>query len=333
MDRDHRWERTKLAYDAMAKGQGPTAPSAEEAIQRGYAQGLGDEHQLPTVITHDGEPVATVQAHDAVIFFNFRGDRPRQLTKAFVLPEFDAFDRGPRIDDLFFVTLAEYEKGLPVVVAFPPERLTDPVTVPLARVVSEAGLTQFHVAETEKYAHVTYFINGGREAPFPGEDRVLVPSPRVATYDLQPEMSAPGVAAAVVDGLAHKPYALVVVNFANCDMVGHTGKIEATIRATETVDEQVARVVDATLAHGGVALITADHGNAEQMLEPSGRPWTAHTSNPVPFILVAGDDHPALRGAKLRDGGKLGDVSPTILELLGLPQPPEMTGHSLISRG
>ena len=331
MDRDHRWERTKLAYDAMAKGQGPTAPSAEEAILRGYAQGLGDEHQLPTVITHDGEPIGTVQAHDAVIFFNFRGDRPRQLTKAFVLPEFDAFDRGPRIEDLFFVTLAEYEKGLPVVVAFPPERLTDPVTVPLARVVSEAGLSQFHVAETEKYAHVTYFINGGREAPFPGEDRVLVPSPRVATYDLQPEMSAAGVADAVVDGLARKPYALVVVNFANCDMVGHTGKIEATIRATETVDEQVARVVDATLAHGGVALITADHGNAEQMLEPNGRPWTAHTSNPVPFILVAGKDHSALRGAKLRDGGKLGDVSPTILELLGLPQPPEMTGHSLIS--
>jgi 2,3-bisphosphoglycerate-independent phosphoglycerate mutase len=158
-----------------------------------------------------------------------------------------------------------------------------------------------------------------------------VPSPRVATYDLQPEMSAPGVADAVVDGLARKPYTLVVVNFANCDMVGHTGKIEATIRATETVDEQVARVVDATLAHGGVALITADHGNAEQMLEPNGRPWTAHTSNSVPFILVAGDDHPALQGAKLRDGGKLGDVSPTILELLGLPQPPEMTGHSLIS--
>src|SRR5438067_1369482 len=224
MDRDHRWERTKLAYDAMAKGQGPTAPSAEEAVQRGYAQGLGDEHQLPTVITHDDEPVATVQPHDAVIFFNFRGDRPRQLTKAFVLPEFDAFDRGPRIADLFFVTLAEYEKGLPVVVAFPPERLTDPVTVPLAR------------------------------------------------------------------------------------------------------------VVDATLARSGVALITADHGNAEQMLEPGGRPWTAHTSNPVPFILVAGDDHPALQGARLRDGGKLGDVSPTILELLELPQPPEMTGHSLISR-
>jgi len=260
------------------------------------------------------------------------GDRPRQLTRAFVLPEFDAFDRGPRIADLFFVTLAEYEKGLPVVVAFPPERLTDPVTVPLARVVSEAGLAQFHVAETEKYAHVTYFINGGREAPFPGEDRVLVPSARVATYDLQPEMSAPGVADAVVDGLARMPYTLVVVNLANCDMVGHTGKIEATIRATETVDEQVARVVDATLAQGGVALITADHGNAEQMLEPNGRPWTAHTSNPVPFILVAGDDHPALQGARLRDGGKLGDVSPTILELVGLPQPPEMTGHSLISR-
>ena len=330
MDRDHRWERTKLAYDAMAHGAGPTASSAGEAIRRGYDEGLGDEHQLPTVITAGGEPVATVQAHDAVIFFNFRGDRPRQLTKAFVLPEFDGFERGPRIEDLFFVTLAEYEKDLPVVVAFPPERLSDPVTMPLARVVSAAGLTQLHVAETEKYAHVTYFINGGREEPFEGEDRVLVPSPRVTTYDLQPEMSAAGVADAVVHGLARQPYALVVVNFANCDMVGHTGQIEPTVRAVETVDREVARVVDATLAHGGVALITADHGNAEQMLEPGGGPWTAHTSNPVPFILVAGDQQSALRNVTLREGGKLGDVSPTILALLGQPQPEQMTGQNLI---
>ena len=330
MDRDNRWERIKLAYDAMARGQGPTAASADEAIERGYAEGVGDEYQLPTVMTHDGKAVATVGAHDAVIFFNFRGDRPRQLTKAFVLPEFDSFDRGPRIEDLYFVTLAEYEKNLPVVVAFPPERLSDPVTVPLARVVSEAGLRQLHVAETEKYAHVTYFINGGREEPFPGEDRTLAPSPKVATYDLAPEMNAAGVADAVVEGLAREDYALVIVNFANSDMVGHTGDIAATIKAVETVDAQVARVVAATLARGGVALITADHGNAEQMLSPEGGgPWTAHTSNPVPFIVVA-PEGTAVRHATLRDGGRLGDVSPTILALLGLEQPREMTGKSIV---
>jgi len=332
MDRDNRWERTRLAYDAMVHAQGPAAPSPEEAVQRGYAEGVTDEYQLPTVITVDEQPVATVQPHDAVIFFNFRGDRPRQLTKAFVLPEFDGFERGPRIEDLFFVTLAEYEKGLPVVVAFPPERLSDPVTVPLAAVVSHAGLPQLHVAETEKYAHVTYFINGGREEPFPGEDRTLAPSPKVATYDLAPEMNASGVADAVVNGLDGTSYALVIVNFANCDMVGHSGRIEATVRAVETVDGQVARVVDATLAHGGVALITADHGNAEQMLEPggSGGPWTAHTSNPVPFILVAPDARPDLQQAILRPGGRLGDVAPTILRLLGLEQPAAMTGESLV---
>jgi 2,3-bisphosphoglycerate-independent phosphoglycerate mutase len=330
MDRDKRWDRTERAYRAMAQGIGPTATSAEEAVQAGYNSGLGDEHQLPTVIVKEGQPVAMVQVHDAVIFFNFRGDRPRQLTRAFVLPEFDGFDRGPRIDDLFFVTLAEYEQGLPVVVAFPPERLSDPVTAPLALVLSASGLRQLHVAETEKYAHVTYFLNGGREEPFPGEDRVLVPSPKVATYDLQPEMSAAGVADAVVDGLASQPYAFDVVNFANCDMVGHTGDIPATVKAVETVDTQLKRVVDATLAQGGVALITADHGNAETMLEPGGGPWTAHTSNPVPFVLVAADSHPELKSVHLRDGGKLGDVSPTILYLLGLPQPDVMTGRCLI---
>jgi len=330
MDRDNRWDRTKLAYDAMAHGQGPTAVSAAEAIERGYAEGLGDEHQLPAVMTTDGAPVATVAAHDAVIFFNFRGDRPRQLTKAFVLPEFDQFDRGPRIEDLYFVTLAEYEKGLPVVVAFPPERLSDPVTAPLALVISAAGLRQLHVAETEKYAHVTYFINGGREEPFPGEDRALVPSPQVGTYDEAPDMSAAGVADAVVEGLAREDYALVIVNFANSDMVGHTGDIAATVRAVETVDTQVARVVAATLAKGGAALITADHGNAEQMLAPEGGgPWTAHTNNPVPFILAA-PDGTSVRHATLRDGGKLGDVGPTILALLGLEQPAEMTGESLV---
>jgi len=330
MDRDNRWERIRLAYDAIARGQGLTAASAEEAIARDYAEGLGDEYQLPTVMTHDGAPAAIVSAHDAVIFFNFRGDRPRQLTKAFVLPEFDQFDRGPRIEDLYFVTLAEYEKDLPVVVAFPPERLSDPVTVPLAKVISEAGLRQLHVAETEKYAHVTYFINGGREEPFPGEDRALVPSLKVSTYDKAPEMSAAGVADAVTEGLAREDYALVIVNFANSDMVGHTGDIPATIKAVETVDTQVARVVAATLAKGGAALITADHGNAEQMLAPNGGgPWTAHTSNPVPFIVVA-PDGAAIRHATLREGGKLGDVGPTILALLGLARPGEMTGESLV---
>ncbi|HWE60640.1 MAG TPA: 2,3-bisphosphoglycerate-independent phosphoglycerate mutase, partial [Chloroflexota bacterium] len=308
MDRDKRWDRTARAYRAMVFAEGPQAASADRAIAASYEAGVNDEFVLPTVLVRDGQPVATVGDGDAVIFFNFRGDRPRQLTRAFVLPDFDGFDRGPRLRDLYFVTLAEYEKGVPVVVAFPPESLADPVEVSLAQVVSEAGLRQLHVAETEKYAHVTYFINGGREEPFPGEDRILIPSQKVATYDLAPEMSAAGIADAVVQRLHDDPPDLVIMNFANCDMVGHSGLMEPTITAVETVDACLGRVLDAVADVGGVAIVTADHGNAEQMIDPeTGAPQTAHTTNPVPCVLIAPDTRPELRHGSLRDDGILGD--------------------------
>ncbi|HXT38200.1 MAG TPA: 2,3-bisphosphoglycerate-independent phosphoglycerate mutase [Chloroflexota bacterium] len=333
MDRDKRWDRTAAAYQAMVAGEGPRADSPEGAISAAYAAGTTDEFIMPTVITRDGQPVATIGDGDAVIFFNFRGDRPRQLTRAFVQPDFSGFDRGEPLRDLYFVTLAEYEKGVPVVVAFPPEALADPIEISLAEVVSNLGMRQLHVAETEKYAHVTYFINGGHEEPFPGEDRVLVPSQKVATYDLAPEMSAAGVAQAVIDRLVDDaPPALVIMNFANCDMVGHSGMLEPTIRAVETVDQCLGRVLAAVEAAGGVAIVTADHGNAEMMVDPeTGSPHTAHTTNPVPCVLVAPDTLPALRQVALRDGGVLGDISPTILVLLGAPQPAAMKARSLLA--
>jgi 2,3-bisphosphoglycerate-independent phosphoglycerate mutase len=330
MDRDRRWDRTRLAYDAMVHGIGPTALSVEEAIRRSYAADVTDEFIVPTVIvtSSDGRPVATVSDGDAVIFFNFRTDRPRQLVRAFVMPHFSEFDRGPQLQDLCFVTMTAYEKELPTRVAF---ESTD-VTMPLARILSDRGRRQLHAAETEKYAHVTFFFNGGREAPFPGEERILIPSPReVGTYDKKPEMSGPEVARATAEAIESGGYTFVLVNFANADMVGHTGVMEAAIRAVETVDAAVGTVVDATSRQGGVTLITADHGNAEQMIDyETGGPYTAHTvSNPVPFILVPGS-HTELEGARLRQGGVLADVAPTILELLGIPKPEDMTGTSLI---
>ncbi|MDB5077258.1 MAG: 2,3-bisphosphoglycerate-independent phosphoglycerate mutase [Chloroflexi bacterium] len=333
MDRDKRWDRVAKAYKAMVSGDGNEATDAVEAIEASYAEGVNDEFITPTVLVHDGRPVATVGDGDAVIFFNFRGDRPRELTRAFVMPDFDDFDRGTPLKDLYFVTLAEYERGVPVVVAFPPESLSDPVEVSLAQVVSEVGLKQLHVAETEKYAHVTYFINGGHEEPFPGEDHVLVPSQKVATYDLAPEMSAAGVAQTVVDRLTSDPPALVIMNFANCDMVGHSGMLEPTIRAVEVVDQCLGQVLEAVAGAGGVALVTADHGNAELMVDPvTGAPHTAHTTNPVPFVLVAPKTLPELHDVALRDDGVLGDVSPTILQLLNLPQPAAMRARSLLKR-
>ena len=330
MDRDKRWDRTARAYRAMVKGEGLQSTNAIAAIEASYADGVNDEFVVPTVLVQDGRPIAMVEDGDAVIFFNFRGDRPRQLTRAFVLPNFDGFDRGGQLKDLYFVTLAEYEKDVPVVVAFPPESLEDPVEVSLAQVVSDLGMRQLHVAETEKYAHVTYFINGGLEEPFPGEDRVLVPSQKVATYDLAPEMSADGIAAAVVDRLSSDPPSLVIMNFANCDMVGHSGMMEPTIRAVETVDACLSRILDAVERVHGMAIVTADHGNAELMVDPqTGEPHTAHTINPVPCVLITPEDHP-LRHATLREGGILGDISPTILELLGAPQPAAMGARSLL---
>lgn len=331
MDRDRRWDRTRLAYDAMVHGIGPTATSAREAIARSYETGATDEFIVPTVIVTgtDGKPVATVTDGDSVIFFNFRTDRPRQIVRALVMPDFSEFDRGPRLRDLHFVTMTAYEKDLPTDVAFG----ASDVTMPLARILSERGMHQLHVAETEKYAHVTFFFNGGREEPFPDEDRILVPSPRdVGTYDKRPEMSGRAVAETAANAIGTGKYQFVLVNFANADMVGHTGVIEAAITAVETVDSGVGAVVDATARQGGVALITADHGNAEQMIDyDTGGPYTAHTvSNPVPFILAPGQ-HAGLAHAHLRENGVLADVAPTVLQLLGIPKPSEMTGASLIA--
>jgi len=332
MDRDNRWDRTALTYFAMTRGEGVRASSAVEAIQHSYEQGITDEFIVPSVVMEDQKPVAVVKAGDALIHYNFRPDRARQLTKAFVLPELPPqaqgkFDRGPRLEDLQYVMMTEYEAGLDTyaAVAF----RADEVEMPLARVISEQGMRQFHTAETEKYAHVTYFINGRRETPFAGEDRLLVPSPKVPTYDLQPEMSAAGVTDAAVEHIRSGEYDLVVMNYANADMVGHTGVLEAAIKAVEAVDTGVGRVVEATLAVGGGLLITADHGNAEQLIEyDTGKPFTAHTTYPVPLYLVV----PQLAQVRLRDDGILADVAPTILDVLHIQQPRDMTGRSLIMR-
>ncbi|MBE3561900.1 MAG: 2,3-bisphosphoglycerate-independent phosphoglycerate mutase [Ktedonobacteraceae bacterium] len=328
MDRDNRWDRTGATYFAMTRGQGRQASSALAAIQQSYDQNVTDEFILPTVVMEEGHPVAVVKEGDAIIHYNFRPDRARQLTKAFVLPELPPqaqgkFERGPRLADLVYVMMTAYEEGLDAAVAF----RADEVEMPLARVISEQGLRQFHTAETEKYAHVTYFINGRRETPFPGEDRVLVPSPKVPTYDLQPEMSAAGVTETAIERIRSGEYDFVVMNYANADMVGHTGVIEAAIKAVEAVDRGVGQVVEATLATGGGLLITADHGNAEQLIDyHTGKPFTAHTTNPVPLYLVV----PALAQVHLRRDGILADIAPTILQIMGIRQPEEMQGYSLI---
>jgi 2,3-bisphosphoglycerate-independent phosphoglycerate mutase len=280
------------------------------------------------VIFEDGNPVATVKAGDALIHYNFRPDRARQLTKAFVMPDLPPqaegkFNRGQHLSDLQYVMMTEYEAGLDAAVAF----RADEVEMPIARVIAEQGLRQFHTAETEKYAHVTYFINGRRETPFTSEDRYLVPSPKVPTYDLQPEMSAAGITETAVERIRSGDYDFIVMNYANADMVGHTGVIEATIKGVEAVDTGVGKVVEATLAMGGSLLITADHGNAEQLIEyDTGKPFTAHTTNPVPLYLVT----PHLAQARLRSDGILADVAPTILHALNIPQPKDMSGHSLV---
>ncbi len=328
MDRDNRWDRTAMTYFAMTRAEGRCAKSAVDAIQQSYDQNVTDEFIIPTVVMQDNRPVAVVKAGDALIHYNFRPDRARQLTKAFVLKELPPqaegkFNRGPRLADLEYVMMTEYEEGLDAEVAY----RADEVDMPLARVISEHGLRQFHTAETEKYAHVTYFINGRRETPFPGEDRLLVPSPKVPTYDLQPEMSAAGVTDTAVEHIRSGQYDLVIMNYANADMVGHTGVIEAAIKAVEAVDTGVGRVVEATLAAGGGLLITADHGNAEQLIEyDTGKPFTAHTTYPVPLYLVV----PQFAHARLRTDGILADVAPTILHVLGIAQPKDMTGRSLI---
>lgn len=328
MDRDRRWERIHKAYAALVDGTGPTAESAGKALEAAYAAGVTDEFLAPTVIVADGKPVATIQPGDAVTFTNFRNDRARELTRALLDPAFDGFSRARGPLALEYVTMVEYDPVFArwVKVAFAPHD----VTAPLASVVAGHGLTQFHCAETEKYPHVTFFFNGGTEPPFQAEDRTLIPSPKVATYDLQPEMSGPEVALAVTKALSTGKYDFAIVNFANPDMVGHTGVLSAAIAACETADQCAGEVVDATLRAGGVALVTADHGNAEVMIdETTGGPFTAHTTSPVPCWLIAPEGDP-LRHATLRPGGRLADVAPTLLALLGLPAPDAMTGTSLI---
>lgn len=321
MDRDNRWERVERAWRAMVTGEGSAASSATGAVAASYAAGVTDEFVEPVVVTGaDGAPIAAVSEGDALIFFNFRPDRAREITRAFVDPAFTGFAR-PHVPSVRFVCLTEYDPTIPAAVAFPKDL---PCCV-LADVVAEAGLRQLHIAETEKYAHVTFFFNGGAEPPKAGEERILVPSPKVATYDLQPEMSAPEVTRRLVGAIEADSADLYIVNYANCDMVGHTGVLGAAIAAVEAVDAGVGAVVDAVRARGGAVLITADHGNAEQMHDPSdGGAFTAHTLSPVPLICVADG------ASSLHSGGILADVAPTVCALLGLDAPAEWTGRSLL---
>jgi 2,3-bisphosphoglycerate-independent phosphoglycerate mutase len=332
MDRDNRWPRVEKAYDAMVLAEGPRFASAEEAIAHYYDHPTepnmaGDEFVTPSVICEpdaQGQPRAVVRNGDSVVFYNYRGDRPRELTKAFVLPTFSGFDRGPKLD-LHFTTLTAYEQGLPVHVAYPkPPKMKNI----LGEIACNLKLRQFRCAETEKFPHVTFFFNDYREPPFECEDRMIVPSPQVSTYDQMPEMSAYGICDETVKRIDSGNYDLLVVNFANGDMVGHTGKLDAAVKAVEHVDVCVGRILAAVQRQNGVAIVTADHGNCEQMIDPStGGPHTAHTTYPVELIVV--DDR--FKGKRLREGGRLADVAPTILHMMGIEQPAEMTGKSLIA--
>ncbi len=323
MDRDKRWDRTARAYEIVAGRGSDRADDPVAYIRSRYAEGVTDEFLPPVSISADSRSPARIEDGDSVIFFNFRPDRARQLTHALIDADFTQFPRSRVLHDLTFVTMTEYERGLPVGIAYPPEEVRNS----LAEVVSRSGARQFHVAETEKYAHVTYFINGGRESPFVGEERLLVPSRKdVPTYERAPAMSAAPITDAVVAHLEAGGEALIVVNYANPDMVGHTGDFAATVRACETVDQCLRRVLGAALEAGGAALVTADHGNAEQKIDAeTGEALTAHTTNPVPVVLM-GTSVPALRR-----GGGLCDIAPTVLAVMGLDQPTEMTGRSLIA--
>ncbi len=336
MDRDNRWDRVEKAYKAMATGTADSyATDALSAITESYEKKVYDEEFVPTVIMRNGSPVATVEPGDAAIFFNFRPDRARELTKAFVLPGFDKFERH-YIKDLFFVTMMEYEKDLPVVVAYKPIIIHDS----LAEVVSKAGKKQFHAAETEKYAHVTFFLNGTIEDAFAGEDRALVPSPKVANYAEVPEMSAASVTKEAVKAIDSQKYDLVVINYANADMVGHTGNLPATIKACEAVDKSLGEVVKHTLAGGGVVVVTADHGNAEEVINiQTGEIDKEHSTNPVPLIIIGADfmgqagpagDPPDGDLSLIPPVGVLADVAPTVLKLMGVDKPDSMTGSPLI---
>ena len=327
MDRDNRFERVEKAYAAMVYGEGNYDTDPVHAMQASYDAGVTDEFVVPTVITENGRPVATIQADDSIIFYNFRPDRAREITRAFIMEDFDGFERRKGFFPVHYVCMTQYDKtfGDKVDIAFRPEHLNNT----LGEYLAACGKTQLRIAETEKYAHVTFFFNGGVEAPNPGEDRCLIPSPKVATYDLQPEMSAYEVTEEAVKRIDSGKYDVMILNFANPDMVGHTGVMEAAVKAVHTVDECAAKVVEAILRNGGRAIITADHGNCERMLADDGiTPFTAHTTNPVPVILVDN----GRKDAKLRSGGRLSDLAPTMLDLMGMEIPREMTGKSLIEK-
>ncbi|WP_077612005.1 2,3-bisphosphoglycerate-independent phosphoglycerate mutase [Clostridium sp. Marseille-P2415] len=322
MDRDNRWDRVEGAYNALTKGEGNHAESAVSGVQASYDKNTFDEFVEPLVVTEGGNPVATVKDGDSVIFFNFRPDRAREMTRAFCDDEFKGFPREKRLN-LTFVCFTDYDETIKnKLVAFKKESISNT----FGEFLAKNNMTQARIAETEKYAHVTFFFNGGVEAPNKGEDRILVPSPKVATYDLQPEMSAPIVCDKLVEAIKSGKYDVIIINFANPDMVGHTGIEAAAIKAIETVDACVGRTVDAIKETGGILFICADHGNAEQLMDyETGEPFTAHTTNPVPFILVNADP-----SYKLREGGCLADIAPTLIELMGMEQPKEMTGKSLL---
>ena len=320
MDRDNRWERVEKAYSAIVYGEGVNEVDPVEAVQHSYDNGVTDEFMLPSVIA-GGD---TVKANDSVIFYNFRPDRAREITRTFVDPDFSGFERRNGFFPVCYVCMTQYDATMPnVEIAFKPQKLVNT----LGEYLSKNGLTQLRIAETEKYAHVTFFFNGGVEKQYEGEDRILVKSPAVATYDMQPHMSAYEVTEKCVEAIKSGKYDVIILNFANCDMVGHTGVFDAAVKAVEAVDWGVKKVSDAIAEMGGVTCITADHGNADRMIDRDGTPFTAHTTNPVPFCVVGYDEC-----KELRAGGVLADIAPTMLDIMGLPQPEEMTGKSMIMR-
>ena len=322
MDRDKRWDRIEKAYNALVKGEGEKESSATIAIEKSYQKEVFDEFVEPTLICNNDIPIATIKKNDSVIFFNFRPDRAREITRAIVDKDFSAFERT--FFPVYFVCFTQYDETMPnVKIAFKPTSIKNT----FGEYISKKGLTQLRIAETEKYAHVTFFFNGGEEKQYPGEDRILVPSPKVETYDLKPEMSANEVTEKVIEAIKSEKYDSIILNYANPDMVGHTGNLEAAIKAIETIDTCVGKVVSAMKEKNGVIIITADHGNAEQMIDyTTGDPHTAHTTNVVPLILVGMDN------VKVKSG-KLADLAPTLLDIMGLEKPEEMTGESLIKRG
>ena len=323
MDRDKRWERVTEAYKALVLGEGKKYSSVAECIDDSYANDVTDEFVLPSVITENGEPIATIKENDSVIFFNFRPDRAREISRVFCDPDFSDFERTKGFFPVKYICFTDYDATIPnKEVAFKKEKYTNM----LGEYVSSLGLTQLRLAETEKYAHVTFFFNGGVEEPYKGEDRILVPSPKVATYDLQPEMSAIEVTDRLVESINSKKYDLIIINYANPDMVGHTGVMEAAIKAIETIDDCLKRVVDAVKANDAQVFLCADHGNSDQLIDyETGAPFTAHTTNPVPFMLIN-----CKKAKGLAENGKLADIAPTLLDMMGIDKPAEMTGHSLL---